>query len=207
VRSATFIGVALALILVVGGAIGVYAYDESRTDTIADGVRVGGVDVGGLDRAAARERLQTELLDPLLADVVVRASGQKFTLTAEVAHVEADVDAMVAEAVRAGRRGNVLSRTLRGLTGGEVDEEVEPEIRYSQQAVENLVRRVARNVDRQARDADLEFTASGLERVRSRTGVQLRRDRLRERVEQALLQPGENQRIIRADLRRTDPRV
>ena len=52
------ISVAVLLILLVAGA---YAYDQSRSDVIAKGVKVAGVDVGGLERAAAQRKVEAEL--------------------------------------------------------------------------------------------------------------------------------------------------
>ena len=43
---------ALLVGLLLAGAGAVYGYDRSRADVIADGVRVGGIDVGGLTAAA-----------------------------------------------------------------------------------------------------------------------------------------------------------
>ena len=112
--------VALALLLV-AGAVGLYAYDDSREDRIARGVTVGGIDIGGLRAADARRRLERELVAPLREPVVVEARDRRFRLTAERAGVEADVDAMVDEALERSRDGSVLTRTWRSLTGGDVD--------------------------------------------------------------------------------------
>ena len=201
------LAVVLALAVLIGGAFGIQAYDSAHEDEIADGIRVGGIELGGLERPAAEAALRDELLGPLNEPVVVRSRGQRFTLTAQVAHLEADVDAMVDEAMRRSRRGNVVSRTVRGLTGGEVDVDHEPDVRYSQRAVDNLVKRVARNVDRRARDADVRFTAAGFERVPGRSGLRVRRDDLRRRVEDALLEPAKADRTVTAKVRRTKPKV
>jgi hypothetical protein len=48
-----------------------YAYDRARADTIAAGVRVAGIDLGGLSRAQAQARLQREIMQPLRRPVVV----------------------------------------------------------------------------------------------------------------------------------------
>ena len=193
--------------MLIGAGVGVYAYDESREDTIADGIRVGGVDVGGMERAAAARLLRDELVDPLQADVVVRARGQRHTLTAEVAKLRVDVAGTVDEALRRSRDGNPISRSWRGLTGGEVDAELEPEVTYSERAVRRLVARVERNVEREARDARVEFQPTGFEQVRSRVGVRLHEADLRERVEQALLESDPDERVVRAKTSKTQPKV
>ena len=206
-RTPAFLAVALALVVLVGGAFAVQAYDSAQENTIAEGLAVGGVDLGGLDRRQAEATLRDELLAPLNEPVIVRSRGQKFTLTAQVAHVKADVDGMVDEALRRSRQGNVLSRTWRNVTGGSVDADLDPAIGYSDRSVRNLVKRVARNVELPARDAGVRFTSSGVERVRSRDGLRLRRDDLRRRIEEALLRAAPQDRSIRARLERTKAKV
>ena len=51
------------------------------------------------------------------------------------------------------------------------------------------------------------FQPAGIQQVRSRRGVRLHTDDLRERVEQALLQATRSERLIRAKTSRTQPKV
>ena len=204
-RTKGFIAVSAFVAVLLAGAAGVYAFDQGREDEIAEGVTVRGIAVGDLERDEARRMLEERLLEPLKRPVVVRARGRTFRLTAREARVGTDVDAIVDDAIAAGRRGNILSRTVRGLTGEDVEEDVEPRITYSTDAVTRLIVRVARRTDRKARDADLDFTADGIRRVRARMGFRVDRRALRTRVEQALTQPGVDARTVRAPLERTKP--
>jgi hypothetical protein len=52
----------LALLL---AAVGAYAYDGSQKDQIADGVTIGGVDVGGMSESQAKRAVRAQLLAPL----------------------------------------------------------------------------------------------------------------------------------------------
>jgi lipoprotein-anchoring transpeptidase ErfK/SrfK len=207
VRSKTFIAVAAFVALLIAGAVGVYAYDSAHADEIARGITVGGIDVGGLDRQAARTKLRAELLEPLRAPVVVRSRGRRFRLTAHESKVRADLDAMVDDAVERGRSDNVVVRAARGLTGGEMHADVEPRVSYSEKAVGFLVYRVRRSIDRPARDARLDFSGGGIGRVRSRVGLRVARRNLLERVERALVRPAQHQRIVTAKVRREQPRT
>ena len=204
-RSASFIAVSVAIVLLLAGAVGVYAYDKSREDRIAEGVTVDGVDVGGLERGAARDRLETEFAEPLTRPVVVRARGKRFRLTAEQAGVEIDLDDTVEEAVRRSREGNVVTRAFRGLTGGEVEATVEPDVSYADGTVDRLVKRIARKVERDPRDASVEFAAAGLEKVSGRAGLQVDSAQLREQVGNALLR--RSRRTVRARVERVKPKV
>ena len=64
-RTRSFLIVATFVVLLVAAAGGVYAYDSAHEHKIAKGISVGGVDVGGLEEAAARERLRAAVLEPL----------------------------------------------------------------------------------------------------------------------------------------------
>src|SRR5882757_10612719 len=121
-RNRTFIFVAGFLVVLLVGAGAVYLYDASQSDDIADGVKVGGVEVGGLTRSQARAKLQRELVSNLTQPVVVRGlGGHKFTLTAKRAKVTLDVNGMVQEAVDRSRQGSVVTRAFRSITGGTVN--------------------------------------------------------------------------------------
>ena len=206
-RSATFIAVAASVALLLAAAVGVYAYDASNKDKIAEGVTVGGVAVGGLEREDAARRVRDELLRPLSAPVVVRAVRKQYRLTAREARIAADVNAMVDAAVAAGRDGNIFARTARALTGDDVDEDVEPRITYSEPAVARLVARIRRGVEDEPRNARVDFTADGLKPKHGRHGHELDARRLTNQVEAALTRPGESRRVVDAKVRRIAPEV
>ena len=201
-----FIFAALMVLLLLGGAVAVYAYDSGRDDLIAKGVTVAGIDVGEMRRGEATRLVQRRLGDPLNRSVFVRAAGKRYRLTAERAEVTLDVGGMVAEAVRASRDGNLLERSWRGLTGDEVDKDVELKVTYSDDAVARLVRRVRRAVNRDPKDASVQATASGLQMVKSRDGRRLEDDELGEQIEVALRTP-DAERTIVAKSRLVEPKV
>ena len=206
-RTPLFIGVAAFVALLIAGAVGVWAYDAGRDDRIADGVKVGGIMLGGLSREEARDKLETELLAAVRAPVVVRARRRSFRLPAERSKVTADVDAMVDEALAESREGNILARSWRELTGGEVDVDIEPRVTFDEAAVKRVVRRVARRTERSPRSADVEFTAARLEKVESRYGIRMDERSLEAKIERVLTQPAQSQRIVHARVRKVAPKV
>jgi lipoprotein-anchoring transpeptidase ErfK/SrfK len=187
VRSRSFIAVVVLLVVLLGGAVGVYAYDRGHRDEIAKGVRVGGVDVGGLHPEQARARLRHHFRRELKRVVDVRYHGQRFVLTSRQARLAADIDATIDEALARSRSGSIFTRVSRGLSGGKVQANLEPQISYSRGAVAKLTERVARSVDRPAKNATIAFSGSGLNTVPSHPGVTVDRGRLRGRIERALL--------------------
>src|SRR3954452_18603896 len=135
-RNRTFIFVAGFLVVLLVGAGGVYLYDASQSDDIADGVKVGGVELGGLTRNQAREKLQRELSSTLNQPVIVKGpGGHKFKLTAQHAKVTLDVNGMVQEAIDRSRKGSVVTRAFRSISGGTVNADLPPKVDYSAAAV------------------------------------------------------------------------
>ena len=203
-RHKTFILVAVLVAAMLAGAVAVYAYDSSREGTIAEGVTVAGVDVGGTSAARARRVVRREVSAPLERPIVVTYRGRRFELSPSDARLHADVGGMIDEALRASRDGTILSRVARDLTGGEEDAQVPARISYSRRAVRRLVASVERSVNRKPRDARVEFPS--LRQVSERTGVELESRRLQRRLERVLVAPGAR-RVIRAPAQTTRPKV
>src|SRR4051812_31484395 len=134
-RQRSFIVVAIALAILVLGAVGVYAFDKTRDDVIAEGVKAGGVDLSGMSPDEARLALKQQLAAPLRKPVVVRYAGHRYKMTAHRARVSVDTNGMVDQALDQSRKDNLISRTTRAITGGKVHANIPVEITYSQKAV------------------------------------------------------------------------
>ena len=183
----SFIAVAALLFTLLAGVAAVYAYDSSNEDRVANGIRVSGVSIGGLDADEAREKLRHKLQTPLEKPIVVEYGKKRFTLSAEDAGVKADIGGMVDDAVAASREGNILGRTLRDVTGGEEPAQIDPRVSYSRIAVAKLVARVSKNVNRPAQDAKVNFPS--LTEVKERAGVRTDRAGLEKNIVAALTDP------------------
>jgi lipoprotein-anchoring transpeptidase ErfK/SrfK len=194
-RQRSFIVVAIAIAVLVLGAVGVYAYDKTREDVIAKGVSAGGVDLSGLKPQAAREKLQRQLAEPLRAPVFVEYAGKRYRLSARRAEVSVDLDAMVQGALDESREGNLVSRSVRSLTGGSVNATVPVAIDYSKPAVERFAERIKERVDRPAVDAHIGFSGGTVEKVDSRTGREVAVARLERRIAADLVEPTSNHRV------------
>jgi lipoprotein-anchoring transpeptidase ErfK/SrfK len=102
------------------------------------------------------------------------------------------------------RDGSIFSRVARDITGGEEDAQVSARVNYSTDAVEQLVGRVAKTLDRPARDAEVDFPS--LEKVKEQKGRRVRKAVLQQRVAQALTVPGVARRV-KAPVRIVKPKV
>jgi|SRR5215207_3365301 len=196
--------VAVVLVLLVG-AVGAYALDTANRDKIADGVTVGGVDVGGESTDDAKRMLRAKLVEPLDHPVTVTFEEQKFTLSPDEIDVRADTDGMVDEAQDASQDGGLPSRLVRYATGGEVDREITPRISYSNDAVDDFIAGVAAKVNRDPQDATVDPTPTSLTPVPAQDGIQLRAEDLREKIDAALQSP--KARTVEARVVHTEPEV
>jgi lipoprotein-anchoring transpeptidase ErfK/SrfK len=175
---------ALLLVVVVGGA---WAYDSSQKDKIADGVTIGGVDVGGLDEEEAIALVHRRLVAPLRSSLKVSFDGESWKLTGRQLKIRADIDAAVAEAVDDSQDGGLPGRLVRYVSGGEVEESISPEVAYSVPAVNRFVRRVAEDINREPQNADVEASGDSLTVVAGKNGRKLRDNLLEKDLKAAVL--------------------
>jgi len=206
-RNKTFILVAGFLVVLLVGAGAVYLYDASQSDDIAKGIKVGGVDVGGLNKTQARAKLQRELVGPLNQPVKVTGpGGNHFVLTPKRAKVTMDVNGMVQEAIDKSRDGSIIIRAWRGVTGGSVNADLPPKVDYSASAVNRLVRRVRRAVNRRPENARVDPAASGLHKLPAHNGLTVRVAQLREELHHMLTVPS-GERLVTAAVTKVPPKV
>ena len=186
-------------------AVAAYAIDRANSDKIANGIRVGGVDVGGMSADQAKTRLHSKLVKPLDKPVTVTYNGTKYVLNPDNLQVRADIDGMVDAALRASRSGGFPTRVWRYTTGGEVDREIAPHITYSAKAVDEFVNTVANEVNQPAQDATISPTPTSLNPVPGHDGVQVLTDKLRTELRGAIESPRD--RTVEAPVQKVKPNV
>jgi lipoprotein-anchoring transpeptidase ErfK/SrfK len=183
------------------GAIGAYLYDSSQRSTIADGVTIGGVDVGGLDASEAVRAVRRQLLAPLRHSLQVSFGKRRWELPGRSLKLRADVGAAVDAAIATSREGGLPGRLLRDVTGGTVSRRISPRVAYSRAAVDRFVHEVARAVDREARDATVSPGPSSLKVVPARDGRRLRDGLLARQLDTAVLDASAAHHVVaRVDL-------
>jgi lipoprotein-anchoring transpeptidase ErfK/SrfK len=175
-------GLVSALVLLV---VVVLVVDVTRKDVIADGVRIATLDVSGMDRHKAGALVQRKLAGKVAKRVAVIYGPQRFVLRPQVTHARLDADASV-DAALARSGANPFSRVL-----GASDPRgtISPRISYSHAAVENFAARIAKRVNRDARDADIDWHDGKLDRTRARNGVQVLRPKLVAALVNAMTNP------------------
>jgi lipoprotein-anchoring transpeptidase ErfK/SrfK len=187
---------AAVVLLLLGGSVWLYNYDQGRDDLIAKGVTVAGIDVGGLHKAEATSLIQRRLADPLDKPIVIKAGGKAFRLSSDRSEVTTDVGGMISQAVSASREGNLIQRSWRNLTGGTVNKSVKLKLSYNDRAVRSIVRHISRRINRAPKDASVSPSAGGLQTVASKEGLALQGNDLRDRIRRALVTPNASRRLV-----------
>lgn len=178
--------VVLMLGLVVAGAA---AYDHSRADRLAEGIRIDGVEIGGLSTSEAATRLRARALQIRRRALYVHVAGKSFELPAGSVGVTADVDDAVAQVLAESRRGWFGSRALRDVTGERIAKSLALQVRYAPGVVPRFVAKIRAAIERPAVDAKVEPNADGLEAVDGHDGVALDAAALSKRIASALVHP------------------
>ncbi|HEX3687583.1 MAG TPA: hypothetical protein VHU60_08360, partial [Gaiellaceae bacterium] len=166
--------VVLAIVLAVGGAVlgFVFAGSPSR---IAAGVKIDGVDVGGLTPGQARAKLEGRASELAQIPVTFSASGHEWRLRPVSLGVETDWDAAVKLALDQGGGVGPI-RGFRRIGVRVFGADVSPPTRVLERALVYEVSRMANAVNRPHRDAAI--VLHGLQPVvlPARTGVVLDRE-------------------------------
>jgi len=200
--------IALAALITMGLllAVGVWAYDDAQKDEIAPGVKVGGVEVGGRSADAARQIIKTEVVAPLQQPVVVSYNGKDYTLNAKSLNESADIDGMVQEAIDKSRQGNILDRVSRYATGGNVNTNIEPRVRYDKAAVRSFVTQLAGQIDQAPVNASVMPGGDRLRAEAGQPGQAVDTAKMTAAINAAARSPGRDQ-TIPAVVQTTKPQV
>jgi hypothetical protein len=171
------------------GAAFLYLYDRSHATTIAPGVTVAGIPVGGLRASTAQARVESELGARLRQPVQLVTDRHEFTVRPTAAGLRVDVARMIDDAVAASRTGSLWHRAVRDLRGRDLGVAIPLRAALSQAHIETVVDHVARVLDRPAKNASVvpKPSATGLRLVPEQVGLAVKRPLLEQRLTKALL--------------------
>jgi lipoprotein-anchoring transpeptidase ErfK/SrfK len=202
-----FLIVSAVAVLVLGGlAVAVAIFDAKSKDKIADGVKIGTVDVGGMTPEEARVAVRDALVAPLDKPVKVKYDGQTWKLSAEKAQIKADVDSWVDDAVARSKSGNVFQHAWREATGGKVDATIAADVTYDEGAVKDFVAKIKETVDTEPVDATLEYSDTSLTGTEGKDGTVLRANKLLRKIGRNITTPG-GKRTFNAKVADVEPKV
>jgi lipoprotein-anchoring transpeptidase ErfK/SrfK len=206
VFKALVIGLLLIAVLAGAGAAALQRYDAGHADLIAEGVTIGGVDVGGLEVNEARARLDRRIVDLLQRPLRLAYGQRRFQVDAGLVDVEVNPEPALAQALAESREGNFLTRSLRDLRGEQIDADIPLPVEYSEEAVARIVAGVRRAVDQPMRNAKSSVSLVGVDIAPSQVGTSVRTHALRRAIERRLVRPGAR-RSVAVPVRRLPPKV
>jgi vancomycin resistance protein YoaR len=123
------------LLATVAGVGALYAYDQQYIGRVLPGVRVGSVDLSGLDPATAAARLRDAYGSLGEGEIVVTTpAGDKTISYADIGRGP-DIEAMVAEAIAVGRAGNEVERFLADARTAVRGVTLQPRVTYDPDAL------------------------------------------------------------------------
>jgi vancomycin resistance protein YoaR len=167
----------LAPLVVVLMALGfAVAAEAAYAQRALPGVSVGGIAIGSLEKAALRQRLDSELAAPwAAATVTLSDGGRTWRATNADLGIAPDLDAAVAAALAYGKTGSPLDRVGAWIDALRGDANVPFAMRARGDALDRWVAAVARDVDRAPVSGELRVTAKGLEATRPALGHEVDR--------------------------------
>ena len=204
-RGRRALGVALIPVAFVAcGLVGVaYAHDASKNERIGDGIRVWGVDVGGLTRTEARRAL-ARAYGNLQRPLVVVSGSRRFALHPDEVDVRIALQDAISRALARSRSGWFLARTIRDVAGWDAPADVTPRVTFSRAAVRTFVSLVEEATEGPPRAARVVPGANGIVLRSARHGLVVDTAGLRLALERTLGDPAAPRRI-RVPSRRIPP--
>jgi lipoprotein-anchoring transpeptidase ErfK/SrfK len=194
-RTRLIVLAAFVAFLGIGGVAGAYFYDSSKKNLIAEGVKVNGVPIGGLTRAEAERKLSATLLEPLDRPVKVSYKDRTFTLTQKAAAIGIDIRGSVDKALKRSQQGDMFSRTWRNLRNESLDTELAANVSYNDKAIDKLVKRVRKSLERPPVDAKVDLSKGFIDQHGSKTGLRVKYNTLAKDIERTLLDPGNTKTV------------
>lgn len=198
--------VALALLAVGGGvAYAAYRYDQAMAGRALPGVRVGGVDIGGMTRTEAIGAVEAAASQYLDGELLVRARKETWHVTPADLGTTADIEAKVDRAIGFDRSLPWPVRVFHRLLDRPVDRAYDVQYSHSNKGVRQFLRSVARAVNVDPSNAEVTFEDGQLRLRKPKAGHELSLRRAQRKLMEALDQSGGD--MVRFAVRTLEPQV
>jgi hypothetical protein len=159
--------------MVSGAAYAGYRYEHARTARILPGVRIAGIDVGGMTREQAELAIAAQVAQIMDRPIEVRAAGRSWVLTAQGLGTTVDVQRALDQAMAISTQYDWTSRLYHRLMDRPVSASIELSVSYDPAFAAGFVQTLAPELAREPRDAYLDFLDGKLIAQHSKTGVSL----------------------------------
>ena len=154
--TAIVVAVAGVVLLAFGGvAYAAYRYEMGHADRILPGVTIAGVDVGGMTRAEATQKVGALVRNDLRRQLTVTVDKDHWTTTLAALGRQAAVKRAVESAMRAGSGMGTFDRAWHRIRHEDLGVDLPLDYRTRGDGVDRWVRRIARDVYVAPRDASI----------------------------------------------------
>ena len=163
-RAALRFGVAFLVGLIAALALGagaLYAYDQQYTGRILPGVRVADIELAGLTREEAVERVADAYRSVGDGAIQLNTPDGPLKVPFRLIQRHVDAEALVDAALGVGRSGTPVDRVIAGARTALRGASVEPSVSFDAEAVARNIERLARSLDRDPADAYVTTTEDG----------------------------------------------
>jgi len=165
---------AILVLLLAGAAFAGYRYEQGQAARILPGVRIDGVDVGGLTRVEAERALSGRVGEILSRPIEVKVPGREWQLSAQTLGTRVDVDSALNQAMAVSDSFGWPSRLYHRLLDKPVVRSFDIPVSYDDAVVSSFVGTVAKQVHRVPQDASLDFESGRLMIQHSKAGQSLK---------------------------------
>ena len=165
-RAAVRFGVAFLVGMILALAVGVgalYAYDQQYHGRILPGVRVAQIDLAGMTREQAIDRVAAEYGWVSDGAIQINTPDGPLQVPYRLIQRRVDAEALVDAALGVGRSGSAVDRVIAGARTAIRGASVEPAVSFDADAVASNIERLARSLDRDPVDAYVTTTDEGFD--------------------------------------------
>jgi lipoprotein-anchoring transpeptidase ErfK/SrfK len=157
-----------------GAALAGYRYEQNRVARILPGVRIAGIDVGGMTRSQASRVLAEPVSTMLNRPIEVTVAGKTWQLTARELGMEVDASVAVDQALGLSESYSWTSRLYRRLMNKPLSLGFDLVVSYDDRPLASFVKAVAGQIRQAPRNAFLDFADGRLVKQTSKAGRALR---------------------------------
>ena len=181
---------AFAGLLVLGGAGAAWAtldYTNDYAGRLLPGADIAGVELGGLTYEEAVDQVHAAIRPELDRPITVRWEKRTWTVTPRELGARNDAEQAVAAAIEASRDASFLDRMKMKVLGEDLDFAREVAITFPKQGVKGFIQGLASNLDKDVREAEIDYSTGWVEIVPARTGREVVRNKSRRALMDALV--------------------
>jgi hypothetical protein len=146
-----------AVLLLGGGAYAAYRYDAATADRLLPGVRIAGIEVGGMARQEALSALDGQVDAELDRQIQVVARGQTWTITPRELSATANAEVLVDRALALNEDYTWPERVFRRVFDRPVDYSTELRVRRDGESLKVFIDGVAEEVSVSPSNASVDY--------------------------------------------------